>query len=676
MAHSRTRLTAIVATIAILLVIVSQAGKAQRRAATPPRNPDADWPMYNRDLGGTRYSPLTQINTTNVEKLTKAWSFRLPPETPLPASRTPSGTEVFQEVTPIVVNGVMYMPVGGRVVALEPESGKEIWTHELKEGLASFRGVTYWPGEGTTPPRIIFTSLKKLVALNALTGEPASGFGNNGEVDMVVGYAGVPIVYKNIIFVGSTIYGPGERHIDSGVTPVGPPLNPRAFDARTGAKLWEFNTVPKPGEFGNETWANGSWKDRTGVNVWAFTLTLDERRGTVFLPVGGPNYNYYGGNRPGDNLFANTLVAIDGPTGKRKWHFQTVHHELWDFDLPPAPMLFDLVKDGRTIPALVQTGKLGYMFILNRETGAPVYPIEERPVPKGNAPGEVYAPTQPIPVKPAPIARVSMSAADLVTAADTTPSHAQACKELWDTVKYYNDGPYSPWQYREAPATPERGAGRGRGGGPPAPLPPGTPPPTIVFPGATGGPNWGGTALDKRTNYIFIATKDAPAIGWIAKNPQYSEATKDTQQPFIRVGGPNLSAPAMDENGRSYGNLPCFRPPWSSLVAVNANTGDIAWKVPLGINTNMPEGKNNVGNAGCGGPIATAGGLVFIGATSDNRFRAFDSRTGKELWSTKVDNNITATPMTYQGKDGKQYVAVVSASGGGNNQSLLVFSLP
>jgi len=673
MKYSSVRFVIIAGAVAVLLAVASQAGRAQRGA--PARNPDADWPMYNRDLAGTRYSPLAQINTNNVSTLKKAWSFKLPPETPLPASRTPSASEIFQEVTPIVVNGVMYMPAGGRVVALEPETGKEIWSHELKEGLASFRGVTYWPGEGTTPARIFFTSLKKLVALNAITGEPASAFGTNGEVDMVVGYAGVPIAYKNMIFVGSTIYGPGERHIDSGVTPEGPPLNPRAYDARTGKKVWEFNTVPKPGEFGNETWANGSWKDRTGVNVWAFTLTLDEQRGIVYLPVGGPNYNYYGGNRPGDNLFANTLVALDATTGKRKWHFQTVHHELWDFDLPPSPTLLDVVKDGKTIPALAQTGKMGFMFILNRETGEPVFPIEERKVPQGKVPGEQYSPTQPIPVKPPPIARVSMTAADLVTAADTTPAHAQACKELWETTKFYNEGPYSPWNYREPGPAPAGGRGGGRGA-PPAPLPPGTPPPTIVFPGATGGPNWGGEALDKRTNYIYVATKDAPAIGWISKNPQYSEATKDTQQPFIRVGGANISAPAMDENGRSYGNLPCFKPPWSSLVAVNANTGDIAWKVPLGINENMPEGKKNVGSAGAGGPIATAGGLVFIGATNDKIFRAFDSKTGKELWATPVDNNITATPMTFQGKNGKQYVAIVSASGGGNNQSLLVYSLP
>ena len=642
MKHSAMRFAAIVVTFGLLLVVSSQLGKAQRGtpAPAPARSSDADWPMHNRDLAGTRYSPLNQINTSNVATLVKAWSFKLQPDNG-PAL---TGSEVFQEVTPIVVNGVMYMPAGNRIVALEPETGKEVWRHELKEGRASFRGVAYWPGDGAMGPRIIFTSAKKLIALNANNGTLAEGFGINGEQDIQIGFAGIPIIYKNMVFVGATIFGPGEQHIDSGTTTaLHPALNPRAYDARTGAKVWEFHSVPLPGEFGNDTWQNGSWKDRTGTNIWSFTLTLDEQRGIVYLPIGGANYNYYGGDRPGNNLFANTLVAVDAATGIRKWHFQTVHHELWDFDLPPAPVLFDIVQNGRTIPALAQTGKLGYMFILNRETGEAIYPIVERPVPKGNVPGEWYSPTQPIPVKPAPIARVSMSAADLVTAEDTTPEHAAACKALWETNKYYNEGPYSPWQYKE-----------------------GNNPPSIIFPGATGGPNWGATAIDKTTNYVFVATKDAPATGWIQKNPQYSEATKATQLPYTRANAPGLQAMG----------LPCYKPPWSSLVAVNANTGDIAWRVPLGINNAMPEGKKNAGSAGSGGPIATAGGLVFIAATGDSRFRAFDSKTGKELWAMLSENGMTATPMTYQGRNGKQYIAIVAAGGNAATQSLNVYSLP
>src|SRR5688572_11973673 len=603
----RIRYAIVLALTGTLLVL-----QAQVRAPQQARPAGADWPMYNRDRAGTRFSPLTQINTTNVAMLTKAWSYGLQPATGNIAPGAASASEIFQQVTPIVVNGVMYLPAGNRIVALQPETGKEVWTYALPSGLASFRGVAYWPGEGTLPPRIIFTSARKLVALNATNGTLDKQFGINGEIDIKVGYTGVPLIYKNMIFVGAMIFGPGEQHLDAGTYPTGPPMNPRAYDARSGDKLWEFNSIPLPGEFGNDTWLDGSWKDKIGPNVWAFTLTVDEQRGIVYLPIGGPNNNYYGGNRPGNNLFANTLVAINAETGKRIWHFQTVHHELWDYDLPPSPVLFDLVKDGKTIPALAQTGKLGFMFILDRTTGQPVYEVVERPVPKGDVPGEWYSPTQPIPVKPPPVARVSITREDLVRPEDTTPEHAKACANLWDQTKFYNEGPYSPWKYRD-----------------------GVNPPTLVFPGLTGGPNWGGSAYDPQTGYIFINSKDTPVAGWIEKNPNYDPANPNGQLPYRRAGGPNFSAPLTGapaaEGGRGGGGgMPCFRPPWATLTAVNANTGDIAWQVPLGVNPSMPEGKQNVGSPGSGGPIVTAGGLLFIGATgaNDRKFRAFDSKTG------------------------------------------------
>jgi quinoprotein glucose dehydrogenase len=631
------------------------AGFAQQKAK---RSPDADWPTYNRDLAGTRYSPLTQINTTNVARLTQVWSYRLRPAAgvSVPAiDRPASGSEIFQEITPIVVNGVMYMPSGNRVVALEPETGKEIWRYELPEGIASFRGVAYWPGDGGVPPRILFTSLKKLMALEARTGKPDIEFGDNGHIDLEIAYAGVPAIYKNVILMGSNFYGPGQRHIGPQLTTSkGDIGDVHAYDARTGKKIWDFHTIPRPGEVGNETWGGDSWRDRTGNNVWSLTLTVDEQRGIVYLPVSAPGMNYYGGDRPGNNLFGNSTVAVDARTGKLKWYFQNIHHELWDYNLPPAPGLIDIKKDGRTIPALAQVGKSGFMFILNRENGQPVHGVEERPVAKGDVPGEWYPPTQPIPLKPGPIARVSITEKDLVTAEDTTPEHAQACKELWDRVKFRNEGPYTPWLYKP------------NGG-----------PPTLIFPGMTGGVNWGGTATDPKLGYIFVNSKDEPSSGWIQPNPRYNESTKDTEFPYQQVGGGALSAQARDKDGRTLGNLPCFRPPWASLMAVNAATGEFVWRVPLGLNENMPAGKQNVGSPGFGGPMVTAGGLVFIGATRDRRFRAFDSKTGKELWSVRLDYNVTAIPMTYQGNNGKQYVAVVAATNGtGNNESLLVFALP
>ena len=659
----RIRYAVIVTGLAILPLLAQtpQRGTAATPAPAPAR--PGDWPMYNRDLAGTRFSPLTQITPANVGTLRKAWAYQLQPASgninPAPAL----ASEIFNEVTPIVVNGVMYMPSGNRVVALEPETGKEIWSYALSTGLASFRGVAYWPGDTTHQARILFTSLRKMIALNASTGKLDTTFGVNGEVDLKVGYTGVPLIFKNMVFIGAMIFGPGEQHLDAGTyIATGPAMNPRAYDAVSGDKLWEFKSIPLPGEFGNDTWLNGSWKDKIGPNVWAFTLTMDAQRGIVYLPIGGPNNNYYGGNRPGDNLFSNSIVAVNMETGKRMWHFQTVHHELWDYDLPPSPVLFDIVKNGQTIPALAQSGKLGFMFILDRTTGKPIYDVVERPVARGDVPGEWYSPTQPIPVKPPPVARVSLSRNDLVRPEDTTPEHAAACATLWDTTKFFNSGPYTPWNFQN-----------------------GTNPPSIVIPGLTGGPNWGGSAYDPTNGLVFINSKDTPVTGFIAANPRYNAADPQGQLPYARVGGPAFAAPLTaaaagatgGRGGGGGGGIPCFRPPWASLVAVNVNTGDIAWQVPLGVDDRMPEGKKNVGSAGSGGPIVTAGGLVFITATNDRKFRAFDAKTGKELWASPLDLNSTAVPMTYQGKDNKQYVAVVAANGtAGPQQQLVVYSLP
>jgi glucose dehydrogenase len=543
----------------------------------------ADWPTYNRDLASTRYSPLDQINPGNVQKLSQAWSYRLRPD---PAS-PPAGT--MNQVTPIVVNGVMYLPAGNRVVALEPETGKEIWRYELKNAIASQRGVAYWPGDKNNPPRIIFTAGHKMVALNAKSGKLDPGFGTEGEMTMDVPFAGVPTIYKNLILVGMNMFGPGEEHLhQQDEVPGGPPGDSRAYDARTGKKLWDFHAIPQPGERGHEDWDGDSWKARAGNNMWSYSMTVDEQRGIVYMPMGGPAANYYGGDRKGNNLFANSVVAVDATTGKLKWYFQTVHHELWDYDLPPDPALLDIVKDGKKVPVLAQAGKSGYLFILDRVTGKPVFGVEERPVPQGNVPGEWYSPTQPFPLKPPPLARVSVKREDIVTADDTNADHAKACQDLWVKHGFEDSGPFTPWVYQAE------------------------------------------------------------------------------------------GAPAKDATGNPIGNLPCVKPPWERLFAVNVNTGDIAWQVPLGITEGLPEGKRNTGRPGAfAGPIATAGGLVFIGATGDNRFRAFDSKMGRELWTTKLEYSATAVPITYRGKNGKQYVAVVAAGGGrGNNQALIAFALP
>jgi glucose dehydrogenase len=604
-----------------------------------------DWPMYAGNLAGTKYSSLKQINTTNVSQLAQAWSYRL-------AERG-----AF-ETTPIVAGGVMYLPAGKRVVALEPETGKEIWSYELPEGQPGTRGVAYWPGDGNNSPRILFiagpgfadrSGTAKLVALNARTGKIDPGFGKEGSVDMVVGWSGVPAIYKNIVMVGATV----------GEVPTGPSGDTRAYDARTGAKLWEFHTVPQPGEPGHETWLNDGWKGRSGTNVWGWYLTVDEERGILYMPVGGPAANYYGGDRPGANLFGNSIVAVDAMTGKLKWYFQVVHHDLWDSDLPPAPGLVDITVNGQKVPALTAIGKTAWMFILDRVTGKPVFGVEERPVPKGDVPGEWYSPTQPFPVKPPALARVSFRPEDIVTAEDTTPEHAKACQELYQkNGGFYNAGPFTPWLLHED----------------------GTPPKsTIQFPGGTGGVNWGGTATDPTTGFVYLQTHDGALTGWMEKRKpglNYGRGTEGSNQLYDRASvdgaGPyhGFSATVKDANGKTIGTWPCQKPPWARLIAVNANTGEIAWQTPLGLVEGLPEGKQNAGSAGSAGPIVTAGGLVFIGATNDSRFRAFDAQTGRELWVTKLARNANANPITYEGRDGKQYVAVVASD------TLDVFALP
>ncbi|HVZ23268.1 MAG TPA: PQQ-binding-like beta-propeller repeat protein [Vicinamibacterales bacterium] len=619
----------------------------QKKAATPAQ----EWPTYNHDLAATRFSPLTEINTGNVAALAHAWTYTFPAP---PGGRGRGGGLLGgSEAVPIVVGGVMYLPVNDSVVALEADTGKVIWQRDVQGGgpggAVSRRGVAYWPGDRNTPDRVFVTAGRRLLSYDAGTGKPSEGFGTNGEVDMVVGYAGTPTIYKNVIMVGASV----------NEVPQGPPGDTRAFDAVTGKKLWDFHTVPRPGEAGHETWLDDGWKDRSGTNTWGFSESVDEARGIAYLPIAGPASNYYGGDRPGNDLFGNSVVAVDIATGKRLWHFQTVHHDIWDIDMSAAPGLIDIKQGGRTIPALATVGKDGLMFILDRTNGKPVFGVEERPVPKGDVPGEWYSPTQPFPVKPPPLAKNSFKKDDMVRAADTNAVHVANCQALWDrSGGFINEGPFTPFMYH-AEGTPPRS--------------------TIQFPGGTGGVNWGGTATDPRTGYIYVNAHDTSLVGWVEKTKPgvtYSFDEAGAHLPYDRASvdgvGPfhTFSASAgKDANGRDV-ILPCQRPPWSRLVAVNANTGEIAWQTTLGVNDFLPPGKQNVGGSGSAGPTVTAGGLVFVGATDDRRFRAFDSKTGKELWATKLDASANANPMTYQAKNGKQYVAIVATN------QIVVFALP
>jgi len=358
--------------------------------------------MYNRDLAGTRHSPLAQINRDNVATLREAWTYRLGSH---PTAGSISGGS---ELTPIVVGGLLYATAADRVVALSPETGAEVWRHALTDRSPSRRGVTYWPGEESLAPRLFVTAGSLLLALDARSGTAVAEFGANGVVEMPVRYDAAPTLFENLLVVGSN----------------SPPGSVRAFDARTGAEIWEFRSIPGEGEPGHETWADRGWVDNSGALHWPFSMTVDAERRTLYAVFDSPApFDYYGGDRLGANLFGNSLVALDVDTGERRWHFQAVHHDIWDYDLPSPPGLLDVTIAGESVPALAIAAKTGYLYLLNRVTGEPLFGIEERPVPASDVPGEQAWLTQPIPRKPPPIARVTFTRDELV------PS-AEACAEL------------------------------------------------------------------------------------------------------------------------------------------------------------------------------------------------------------------------------------------------------
>jgi glucose dehydrogenase len=609
---------------------------ASSAAAPADAVPAGDWRTIDRDLAATRYSPLADINRSNVAGLQQAWTYAL---------------RSFSSGTPLVVEGIMYMPAGNRVVALDADTGAEVWAYEEPRrteqgpgsgggGGFSGRGLGYWPGDGVEKPRLVIMAGNRMVQLDAATGTKVASFGNNGEINVGVPAATAPVIYKDIAVIGAATLE----------NPVGVPGNPRAYNVRTGAKVWEFQTVPKEGERYNETWGNG-WKDRSGTNMWAPTAPVDIERGLIYLPISGPAANYWGGDRPGTNFYANSLVAVDIETGQYRWHYQTVHHDLWDADMPNAGLLFDVTVDGKREPVIAHIGKTAYYYQLDRATGEPVFPVDEVPVPRGDVPGEYYHPTQPIPRITPALARMGMTYDDIVTAEDTTAEHAAACRKMWDDAGgYRNDGPFTPFYFHRE----------------------GTPPnSTIQLPGGTGGVNWGGLAVDPTSGTVFANVQQTSLVGWVERKnttESYSFDANDTNQPYDRASvngkGPffSFSAPLSgkyDANGRPQGaQAPCYRPPWGQLTAVDARTGKVKWQVPLGLIEDLPQGKQLVGNSGNAGPTATAGGLVFVGATNDKRFRAFDSDTGAQLWEAPLTNNANANPMTYRGRSGKQYVAI------------------
>jgi quinoprotein glucose dehydrogenase len=599
----------------VCLVSLSAALLAPLFSQTPPTA--SDWPAFGRDAGDTRYSPLDQINTRNVLQLERAWTFH-----------TGEKGRSFEN-TPIFVDNTLYLSTHTqKVIAVDPETGREIWRYDAKSPGRENRGVSYWPGDAQNPPRILAgTSDGRLIALSAKTGIPVTGFGDNGVVDLRAGitdkfpkalYAitSPPTLYRDLVIVGpATQEGPS----------FGPSGDPRAYDVRTGKLRWRFHVLPQPGEAGSETWGPEGWKERSGPSQWGFA-TLDAQRGMLFLPVGNPADSFYGADRKGTNLYANSVVALDAMTGKLLWHYQVVHHDLWDYDLAAPPALIDVKRDGKTIPAVAQITKMGLLFILDRLTGKPVFGVEERAVPKSDVPGEEAWPTQPFPLKPPPLARMSMTAEEVTT---RTPEAHKFCAEWFARLRH--QGPYTPFGMS----------------------------PTLTMPGTMGGGNWGGVSFDPGLGYIFVNTSSLGGTGQMAKSPA------GAPMPYRNEGGYTRF---LDQD-----QFPCQQPPWGELTAVNANTGDIAWRVPLGSYDQVEAmGLKNAGASNMGGSIATAGGLVFIAATTDSKFRAFDSKTGKELWMARLDATGDAVPMTFRARNGKQYVLI--AAGGTNRFRMIANS--
>jgi quinoprotein glucose dehydrogenase len=594
------------------------------------QSPGSEWHYYGGDEGGSRYSNLTQVNRENVRELRRAWTYHTG-ELELGLATAPF--QASFSCTPLVVKGVMYLSTpSSRVIALDAETGTELWKFDPQANkqhreFNSHRGVAYWEDAATNDRRILSGTVDgKLIELDAKTGKPVESFGSNGMVDLRAGGAdrfqqdpswgarvtSPPVIFKDLVIIGWGLPEyPGK----------GPSGDVRAYHVRSGKLIWTFHTVPHPGEFGSNTWSNDSWKDRMGANVWS-TMSVDQKHGIVFLPIGSPAYDFYGGDRKGKNLFGNSLVALNAATGKLIWYFQMVHHDLWDYDLPAQPSLVTIRQNGRAIPAVVQVPKMGFVFVFNRLNGKALFPIEERAVPQSSVPGEESWPTQPFPVKPPSLTRQTMTRDEI---SKVSTEAQRYCTELFD--KLTNKGPYTPAGLQ----------------------------PTLMFPGYHGGGNWSSASFDPTSDYLYVNMNEDGAVGQMNPQPPGSPI------PFIRRGRFEEYAWFRDKNGR-----PCQQPPWGTLSAVNLKTGEIAWHVPLGVVDELEaKGVHNTGSQNLGGSIVTAGGLVFIAGTTDRRFRAFDSKTGTQLWETRIEANGHATPITFLGKKtGKQFV-VVAAGGGG-----------
>ena len=687
-------------------------------------NNDRTWTVYKADANSSSYSPLDQIKVSNVSQLQPAWTFTI---NDLPKDAQPASNQC----NPIIVDGVMYATSSKRLAyAINAATGEQIWSYDPFDGGGGGgvgRGVTYW--ESGDDKRILFAAGNHLVAVDARTGKPIDAFGEKGKVNLNVGVRDNPaniavtmtspgIIYKDLIIVGSRLpdlYGTPPGYI-------------RAYNCKTGELAWTFHTIPLPGEPGYETWPKEAYKYAGGVNNWA-GMALDNERGIVFMSLGSPTYDFYGADRIGQNLYGNCVLALEAATGKHVWHYQIVHHDIWDYDLPAPPNLVKLNRDGKEIDAVAQLTKQGFVFVLDRESGEPLFPVEERAVPASNLPGEQAWPTQPFPVKPKPYARQLITENDLT---NYSPADHDTLVKQFKSMRY--EGIYTPPDLKK----------------------------TLMIPGTRGGTNWGGGAFDASTNMLYIRSSDAPDIQTIIKedprviagmpiidqgrsmysiycaschggnksgvapNPSLVDLDKRTTREAaldkIKKGG-GLMPPfagvlkeneqqailafvhSVDLNSNQVAKVetdstqlaretyflnttgyvtwkdpsgnPAITPPWGMLHALNLSTGEYEWQIPLGNDEKRhDEGAPETGQEGKSGPIVTAGGLIFISGSDDKKFRAFEKSTGKLVWETTLPALANATACTYE-FNGKQYVAI-SVGGTKENPSgsIMAFALP
>lgn len=601
-----------------------------------------EWPVVGGDAGGMRYSPLADIHRGNVHRLKVAWTYRHGdfrsswPESPL------KGT-AFQ-ATPLMVEGrLIFSTPFNRVIALDPESGRELWVFDPKIDRSRrypnkyvSRGVAHWrdaKATGKCASRVILGTLDaRLIALDAVSGAACTDFGVGGTIDLLQGIEPLvdpweynvtspPTVIGDKVVVGSAVADMIRR--------IQPPGAVRAFDARSGRLLWRFDTTPKQGEAGQETWAGESWREAGGASVWS-VITADPERDLVFLPVKPAGPDHYGGDRPGDNLYSDSVVALNASTGKRVWHFQTVHHDVWDYDLAAPPVLARLRIDGASVDSVVQLTKTGLVFVLDRATGQPLFPVEERPAPTGSAlPGEAVSPTQPFPVRPAPLVQQTLSERDLW---DAHP-HLDRCRRRFAALR--NEGMYTPPSEQES----------------------------LLYPGAIGGANWSGGAFDPHTGYLYVPTNNLALVLRLKKLAQ--DNFHHTDDVILHSGlraltwlfrgtGTGLRYHVARREIFAEGGIPCHRPPWGSLSAIDLNRGEIVWQMPVGKTREGVPGSMNFGP-----PLVTAGGIVFHSGGADPRLRAHDARTGAILATYDLPAGLHAGPMTYKLRsDGKQYLVV------------------